>query len=203
MVISRPHLFFFMRGNVSLAKKTQLIKSWSMAACHSSFRVSSNNLDGGPPELVTQISIRLKRVSTAETKAATALASVTSTACWNTSRPLARWIFAAADCRSLSVRAQIATSAPSSDNSLATANPKPVLAPATMATRPFNPKSIRVPQIHCLPFQMLHQHGLPISLTRRAEHRFCHPESEPLSRASNLRYYDQVGPRYLEPRSVK
>src|SRR6202022_559119 len=160
MVTNRPHLFFFMRGKVSLAKNTQLINSWSIAACHSSLRVSSNNLDGGPPELVTQISIRLKRVSTAETKPATALASVTSTAWWNTSRPLARWIFAAADLRSLAVRAQIATSAPSSDNSLATANPKPVLAAATTATRPFNPKSIRVPQYHCLFFEMLHHKGV-------------------------------------------
>src|SRR5436853_426171 len=80
MVIRRPHLFFCMRGRVSLAKKTVLIRSWSTAERQSSGFVFLNELDGGPPELVTQISMRPKRASTAVTKVATADKSVASSA---------------------------------------------------------------------------------------------------------------------------
>src|SRR5437867_6097238 len=80
MVIRRPHLFFCMRGKVSLAKKTALIRSWSTAERQSSGLVFLKELDGGPPELVTQISMRPKRASTTATKAATAVESVTSRA---------------------------------------------------------------------------------------------------------------------------
>src|SRR6202158_6116889 len=80
IVIRQPHLFFCMRGRVSLAKKMVLIRSWSTAARQSSGMVFLNTLDGGPPELVTQMSIRPKRVSTAATNAATAAESVTSNA---------------------------------------------------------------------------------------------------------------------------
>src|SRR5947199_10421530 len=80
IVISRPHLFFCMRGRVSLAKKTVLIRSWSTAERQSSGFVLLKELDGGPPELVTQISMRPKRASTTATKAATAVESVTSRA---------------------------------------------------------------------------------------------------------------------------
>src|SRR5713101_7906374 len=72
IVIRRPHLFFCMRGRVSLAKQTVLIRSWSRAARHASGGVFLNRLDGGPPELVTQISTRPKRASVAATKEATA-----------------------------------------------------------------------------------------------------------------------------------
>src|ERR1700732_1365703 len=41
MVMNRPQLFFFMRGRVSRAKKTVLIRSWSTAARHSSGVVSA------------------------------------------------------------------------------------------------------------------------------------------------------------------
>src|SRR5437879_13337628 len=78
MVIRRPHLFFCMRGRVSLAKKTVLIRSWSTAERQSSGFVFLNELDGGPQELVTQISMRSKRDLTAVTKAATDVKSVTS-----------------------------------------------------------------------------------------------------------------------------
>src|SRR5207237_8453424 len=67
MVIRRPHLFFCIRGKVSLAKKTVLIRSWSTAERQSSGLVFLKVLDGGPPELVTQISVRPKRASTTET----------------------------------------------------------------------------------------------------------------------------------------
>src|ERR1700746_169850 len=72
MVIKRPHLFFRMCGRVSLAKKTVLISSWSTAEPQSSGLVLSKELDGGPPELVTQMSIRPNWASTAETKDAIA-----------------------------------------------------------------------------------------------------------------------------------
>src|SRR5437763_12611233 len=80
MVIRRPHLVFCMRGKLSLAKKTVLIKSCSTAERQSSGLVFLKELDGGPPELVTQISRRPKRASTAATKDATAAESVTSRA---------------------------------------------------------------------------------------------------------------------------
>src|SRR5229473_115659 len=67
IVIRRPHLFFCIRGKVSLAKKMVLIRSWSTAARHSSGLVSLKELDGGPPELVTQISTPPNRSSTAAT----------------------------------------------------------------------------------------------------------------------------------------
>src|SRR5437588_1510584 len=80
MVIKRPHLFFCMRGKPSLAKKMVLIKSWSTVERQSSGFVFLKELDGGPPELVTQISRRPKWVSTAPTNEATAGESVTSRA---------------------------------------------------------------------------------------------------------------------------
>src|SRR5713101_7013710 len=65
-----------------------LIRSWSRAARQASGGVFLNKLDGGPPELVTQMSIRPKRVSTAATKSVTSLESVTSSARRNTSGPV-------------------------------------------------------------------------------------------------------------------
>src|SRR5580692_4265483 len=88
MVMERPHLFFCMRGSVSLAKKTALIKRRSTAARQSSGFVSTNILDGGPPELVTQMSMRPKWFSTAATNCETAAGLVTSTDWWKTSRPV-------------------------------------------------------------------------------------------------------------------
>src|SRR5260370_8326361 len=63
-------------------------RSWSRAARHASGGVFLNKLDGGSPELVTQMSIRPKCVSTAATKSVTALESVTSSARRNTSGPV-------------------------------------------------------------------------------------------------------------------
>jgi hypothetical protein len=62
MVMKRPHLFFCMGGNVALAKKTVLMSRRSTAARQSSGLVSTKSLDGGPPELVTQMSMRPKRL---------------------------------------------------------------------------------------------------------------------------------------------
>src|SRR5580704_11114404 len=88
MVMKRPHLFFCMRGKVSLAKKTVLISRRSTADRQSSALASANILDGGPPELVTQMSTRPKRDSTAATNWEMAAGLVTSTAWWKTSRPV-------------------------------------------------------------------------------------------------------------------
>src|SRR5215470_2782131 len=79
MVMKRPQPFFFMRGRVSRAKYTVLSSKRSTADRQSSGRVSANSLDGGPPELVTQISIFPKRCSVAETNEATSDSRVTST----------------------------------------------------------------------------------------------------------------------------
>src|SRR5712664_984803 len=86
--IRRPHLFFCMRGRVSFAKEMLLIRSWSKAERQSSGLVFLNILDGGPPELVTQMSTRPEGASTVVPKAATAVESVTSMALWNTLWPV-------------------------------------------------------------------------------------------------------------------
>src|SRR6266581_7594602 len=53
---------------------------------------------------------------------------------------------AAVSARVLAVRAQMARCAPSRDSSSATAQPSPLLAAATMATRPVSPRSIPAPR---------------------------------------------------------
>src|SRR5271156_4309734 len=95
-----------------------------------------NFFEGGPPVLVTQISMRPNFCSTAATKSRTPSALVTSRARQKISRPTVEPI-------SRAVRAQIATSQPSVANSVAMARPRPLLAAATMATRPFSPRSMR------------------------------------------------------------
>src|SRR5216683_178422 len=87
IVIRRPHLFFCIRGRVSLQKMV-LIRSWSRAARQASSGAFLKTLDGGSPELVTQISMRPKRSSTVAAKAATAAESVTFNACCSTSPPV-------------------------------------------------------------------------------------------------------------------
>jgi len=116
-----------------------------MATRQSSGWVFLNELDGGPPELVTQISRRPKRSSTAATKAATAAESATSRAWWKTSRPVDLWMCAAASASVAEVREQMATLAPSRASSSATERPSPLLAAATMATRPVRPRSNLAP----------------------------------------------------------
>src|SRR5580700_8334277 len=131
-----------MRGSTSRAKYTALNKVRFAAVRHSSSVMSRNFLDGGPPALVTQISIRPNFCSTASTKSRTASALVTSKARQKTSRPDAVPISFAVHSTSAAVRAQIATSHPSFANSSAAARPNPLLAAATIATRPFSPRSM-------------------------------------------------------------
>src|SRR6266581_1646542 len=69
-------------------QKMVFIRSWPRAARQASSGAFLKTLDGGPSELVTQISMRPKRSSTAATKAITASESVTSSACCSTSPPV-------------------------------------------------------------------------------------------------------------------
>src|SRR5580692_10106467 len=101
-----------------------------------------NFLEGGPPVLVTQISIFPNFFSTAATKSLTPSAFVTSSARQKISRPAVAPISRAVRSTSAAVRAQIATSQPSFASSVAMARPRPLLAAATIATRPFNPRSM-------------------------------------------------------------
>src|SRR5260370_42698754 len=107
--IRRPHLFFCMRGRVYFAKDMLLIRSWSKAERQSSGLVFLNILDGGPPELVTQMSTWPKRASTAASKAAAAVEAVTSTASWKALWPVVLRMCASASSRARAVRAQIPT----------------------------------------------------------------------------------------------
>src|SRR5271156_4372375 len=77
-----------------------------------------NFLEGGPPVLVTQMSMRPNFCSTAATKSRTPSALVTSRARQKISRPVVEPISCAVRSRSAAV-------------------------PATMATRPFSPRSMR------------------------------------------------------------
>src|SRR5258708_715715 len=81
----------------------------------------------------------------AETKAETDVESVTSSARWKTTRPVVFWMCAAVTASVLAVRAQIATWVPSRASSSATARPSPLLAAATIATRPVSPSSTPAP----------------------------------------------------------
>src|SRR5580693_4458496 len=101
-----------------------------------------NFLEGGPPVLVTQMSIRPNFFSTAATKSRTPSALVTSSARQKISRPAAEPISCAVRSTSAEVRAQMATSQPSFASSAAMARPSPLLAAATIATRPFSPRSM-------------------------------------------------------------
>src|SRR6267143_1359084 len=72
-----------------------LIRSWSSAARLASGGEFLNILDGGLRELVTRIRALQKPTSTAETKAATAIESVTSSAPSRACRPVILWMWAA------------------------------------------------------------------------------------------------------------
>src|SRR6266700_883760 len=70
---------------------------------------------------------------------------VTSTGAARTSAPVAWRISSAVDSSVDRVRAQRASLAPSLASPMATARPRPSLDAATMATRPFKPRSITSP----------------------------------------------------------
>src|SRR5579864_1087554 len=144
IVRKRPQRLCCMRGSTSRAKYTVLSSVRSIAARHSSSVMSRNFFAGGPPAFVTHISIRPNLCSTASTKLLTDSKFVTFSACRKICAPLARSISAAVRSSSSAVRAQIATWQPSLANSSATARPNPLLAAATIATRPLNPRSMRL-----------------------------------------------------------
>src|ERR1700674_527010 len=77
-VMMRPQRFLCMCGITSRAKYTLLRKFSSRARCHSSRVAARNPLAGGPPALVTQISMPPNFCATAATKWLTAAASVRS-----------------------------------------------------------------------------------------------------------------------------
>src|SRR5271165_5114219 len=65
MAMNRPQRRCCISGRVSLAKYTVLMRLRSDAACQSATVVSANVLEGGPPALATQISMRPNSPATA------------------------------------------------------------------------------------------------------------------------------------------
>src|SRR5581483_950063 len=133
-----------MCGMTSRQKYTALRKLALMARCQSSSEAARNPFAGGPPAFVTQISTLPNLFATAATNAATAVASVTSTASVKTSTLCCLRIFCAAAASACSFRAHIARRHPSAANASAVASPRPWLDAATKATRFLIPRSMEV-----------------------------------------------------------
>jgi len=129
--------YFFTYGGSRSRSRSRMT-----AVRHSSSEISRKVFAGGPPALVTQMSTRPKRFSTASTNCCTRAASVTSSACQKIALPVVSRMLLAVRSTSAAFRAQMATCAPSRPSSAATARPSPLLAATTIATRPFSPRSI-------------------------------------------------------------
>src|SRR5262249_52224528 len=142
IVRKRPHRRSCMIGSAHLAKQTVDSRLRSEAETQSSSVVSANDFVGGPPALATQISSRPKCAAVSATKWRTSSCTVTSKARVRISAPVSRRISSAAASSVDSVRAHIASFAPSLANPRATALPSPWLDAATIATRSLSPRSI-------------------------------------------------------------
>src|SRR5262252_3678160 len=118
------------------------MKLSSTARFHSSIVVSRNPLAGGPPELVTQISIPPNFSATVFTNPTTSSWSLTSNGSAST-WALYFWRIASdADSRTDLFREHMATRQPSAAKASAVAWPSPWLDAATIATRFLSPVSM-------------------------------------------------------------
>ena len=97
---------------------------------------------GGPPELLTRMSIRPNRSTVAATRPRMVSGRSRSPAKASTSRPVAPRMSFAAFSRSSRERLQIATRQPSSASTSAQARPSPLLAPPTIATLSVSSRSM-------------------------------------------------------------
>src|SRR5437868_973241 len=142
MVTKRPQWLRCMWGMTPRASATTLRKLRSTALRHSSIEMERKFLGGGPPALATQISIRPKVLATAAMNFSMVSTCVTSTAWARTCTPCRERISSAAASSFFSVRANMATLAPSAANASAVERPIPSLDPPTMATLFFRVSSI-------------------------------------------------------------
>src|SRR5436190_1225149 len=145
IVSTRPHFFACIPGSTPRTRRTTDSSESSKACCHCSSLISSKKPRAGPPALATRMSTPPHCDDTRCVNACTSSFLVTSAGMASTSALVAARTSSAAVLRSLSVRAHIATFAPSRANSSAHALPMPLLAAVTSATLPRSPRSMGSP----------------------------------------------------------
>src|SRR6185503_2248988 len=148
MLRMRPQRRSFMPGRTCRANSIALKRVSRIASSHCSRVICSNVPAGGPPALVTRMSIRPNRSLPASTTRLIWFASVTSAGTARTCAPVLSAIVAATSANVCCSRAQITSDAPSAANSSATARPSPRLPAAIRAVLFFSPRStLLLPQI--------------------------------------------------------
>src|SRR6188508_766503 len=112
-----------------------------MVRCQPAASVAVGSTVGGPPALVTTMSV-LPNASAAAATIAAASAVDASAATCATSTPWAARISSAAAARRPSSRDQMSRRQPSAASASAEARPSPEVPPPTIAVRPLSPRSI-------------------------------------------------------------
>ncbi len=129
----------FIEGTTARTIRSGLNRSRLAASCQAVSSKDSAGPAGGPPAFANSRSTPPNRSIVTLAQCCIASADLTSAAVPSVCPPnlaAAAWI-------AVSLREEMDTIAPSSTSACATANPSPRLAPATIATLPFKPKSIR------------------------------------------------------------
>src|SRR5688572_14074737 len=132
----------FIEGAQSRTMRTALRTSNSNAPCHAASSNESTVPAGGPPALTKSRSTPPLLATVASNHAWMEAADFTSSTCGCACPPVSVAIRAAAALIESSFRELIETTAPSAARPFATAYPSPRLAPATIATFPFKPRSM-------------------------------------------------------------
>ena len=145
MLRIRPHRRSFIPGNTARVRLSTLSRFWRMASRHTSGECVSNSPAGGPPVLVTRISMRPKWLNPSATNRSTCCGSERSVAIATTFTPNASVMLRFASSSAAVSRAHIISAAPSAASSAATARPRPLLDAATRATLFSSPKFTDLP----------------------------------------------------------
>src|SRR5436309_7729600 len=130
IVSTRPHFLACMPGSTARTSRTTESSESSNACCHCSSDISSKKPRAGPPALATRMSTPPHCDVTRCTSASTSGFLVTSAGMARTSAPVVARTSSAAVLRSLSVRAHIATLAPSARGRARTPCPCPCWPPS-------------------------------------------------------------------------
>src|SRR2546425_1734664 len=142
IVRMRPHLRARMIGATSRPSLTTDNSDTSNAPYHCSSVISCRPPRGGPPQFATSTSIPPNVCFVRATTDFTSSALVTSAVIARTSAPVLARTSSAAVLTSASVRAHMATRAPSAAKPIEHALPIPLLAAVTSATLPLSPRSM-------------------------------------------------------------
>src|SRR5919201_453092 len=142
IVSTRPHFFACIPGSTARTRRTTDSRDSSNACCHCSSVISSKKPRAGPPALATRMSAPPHCDATRCASDCPSSFLVTAPEIASTSPFVAARTSSAAVLSSLSVRAHIATFAPSRASSSAHALPMPLLAAVTSATLPRSPRSM-------------------------------------------------------------